>query len=79
MPEQTIICPNCGKRIPVSEALTHQIESGTSQEFASKAIEREKTIKANAEKQALINAEKKLLAEKPIIEDRRKKCGRKSL
>lgn len=72
MPEQTIICPNCGKRIPVSEALTHQIESKLRDEYEAKEKEREKVITEKAEKKARIDAEKQLAAEKSIIEKRAK-------
>lgn len=79
MPEQTIICPNCGKRIPVSEALTHQIESELRKNFESKAKERDKEAQANfekklsaetarAEKQARIDFEKRLSEEQSRLE-----------
>ncbi len=79
MPEQTIICPNCGKRIPVSEALTHQIEAELRRNFESKAKEREKKFQADfekklsteierAEKRARIDLERKLAEEKSRLE-----------
>ena len=37
MAEQTIVCPNCGKRIPVSKALTHQIETELRETFDAQA------------------------------------------
>ena len=50
MPEQTIVCPNCGKRIQVSEALTHQIEADLRKSFESEIKERDKETQADFEK-----------------------------
>jgi len=50
MPEQTIICPNCGKRIQVSEALTHQIEADLRKSFESEIKERDKETQADFKK-----------------------------
>jgi hypothetical protein len=50
MAEQTIICPNCGKRIPVSKALTHQIETELRETFEAEAKKQEKEARAAFEK-----------------------------
>jgi uncharacterized Zn finger protein (UPF0148 family) len=33
MAEQTILCPSCGKRIPISKALTEQAEANLRKDF----------------------------------------------
>lgn len=50
MGEQTIVCPNCGKRIPVSKALTHQIETELREIFEAEAEKREREAQAAFEK-----------------------------
>jgi len=57
MPEQTIICPNCGKKIPVTETLSHQIKESLQKEFDESAkeleialVKREKLLQAEASK-----------------------------
>ena len=50
MAEQTIICPKCGKHIPVSKALTHQIETELREAFEAEAEKREKEAQAAFEK-----------------------------
>ncbi len=50
MAEQTIVCPNCGKRIPVSKALTHQIETELRETFEAEAEKRERETQAAFEK-----------------------------
>lgn len=50
MSEQTIVCPNCGKRIQVSEALSHQIEAELRKNFESEINEREKEARVDFEK-----------------------------
>jgi hypothetical protein len=50
MPEQTIICPNCGKRIPVSKALFPQIEAELRETFEAEAEKRDKEAQAAFEK-----------------------------
>lgn len=79
MAEQTIICPNCGKRIPVSEVLTHQIEADLRKSFETKNKEREKEIQASfdkklsaeiarTQKQAQTELDKRLAEEKSRLE-----------
>lgn len=86
MPEQTIVCPNCKKRIPVSEVLTHQIESELRKNFETKAKEHDKEVQANferklstetarAEKQARIDFEKRLSEEKSRLEKKLQKVA----
>lgn len=60
MAEQTIVCPNCGKRIPVSKALTHQIETELRETFEVEAEKRER--------EAQVAFEKKLDAETTRLE-----------
>lgn len=42
MSDQTIICPHCSKTIPLTQALTHQIESAALAKVAEKKAELEK-------------------------------------
>lgn len=41
MPEPTITCPHCGKKIPLTKALSHQIRENLQKEFESKLKARE--------------------------------------
>ncbi len=50
MAEQTIICPNCGKRIPVSKALANQVEAELRKDFDTELKQREQEVKAAEEK-----------------------------
>jgi len=50
MAEQTLVCPHCGKRIPVSKALTHQIETELRETFAVEAEKHEREAQAAFEK-----------------------------
>jgi len=50
MAEQTIICPNCGKRIPVSKALADQVKSELQKDFDIELKQREQEVKTAAEK-----------------------------
>lgn len=50
MPEQTIKCPNCGKEIPLTETLFHQIKESLRKEFEVQAKEKEQEL-ARREKQ----------------------------
>lgn len=50
MAEQTIICPKCGTRIPVSKALTSQIEADLRESFEAEAQKRERETQAAFEK-----------------------------
>ena len=67
MLEQSISCPHCGKKIPLTEALTHPIEEKLRKEFASE------TKKSEREYEAALEALKKehaegLVAERVAIE-----------
>jgi len=79
MPEQTIVCPNCGKRIAVSEVLSHQIEADLRKSFESQNKEREKELQASfdkklsteiahSQKQAQAELDKRLATEKSRLE-----------
>ena len=63
MPDQTITCPHCGKEIPLTETLSHQIKEALRKEFELKAREKES---------ALAKREKFLAAEMEKLEDSRK-------
>ncbi len=67
MIEQSIACPHCGKKIPLTEALTHPIEEKLRKEFSSE------TKKSEREHEAAIEALKKeheqgLVGERVAIE-----------
>ena len=49
MREQTIVCPKCGARIPVSKALTLEIEAQLRKTYDAEAKKREKEAKAGYE------------------------------
>ncbi len=53
MAEQTITCPNCGQRIPISKALTSQIEAGLRKTFKAEAARREKETEAAFKKRLI--------------------------
>lgn len=63
MPDQTITCPYCGKEIPLTETLSHQIKEELRKEFELKARERESE---------LAKREKSLAEEMKILEDAKK-------
>lgn len=44
MPDQTIKCPNCGTQIPLTEALTGQIEQSIKLTYETKAAEKAKEL-----------------------------------
>ncbi len=50
MAEQTIVCPSCGKRIPISKALSHQIEAELRETFEAEAKKHEGEVQAAFEK-----------------------------
>ncbi|MBI1912446.1 MAG: DUF2130 domain-containing protein [Deltaproteobacteria bacterium] len=45
MADQTIICPNCNHKIPLTEALSNQIKDNLKKEFEARAREKELEIK----------------------------------
>ncbi|KXK25779.1 MAG: hypothetical protein UZ01_03209 [Candidatus Brocadia sinica] len=63
MSDQTITCPYCGKEIPLTETLSHQIKEGLRKEFELKSRDRELE---------LAKREKILAEEKKILEDSQK-------
>lgn len=50
MAEQTVICPKCGTRIPISKALTSQIEADLRKSFDAESAKRDKETQAAFEK-----------------------------
>lgn len=44
MQDQTITCPYCGKEIPLTETLSHQIKEGLQKEFELKSREKESEL-----------------------------------
>jgi hypothetical protein len=50
MAEQTVICPYCGKRIPISKALADQVKSELRKDFDIELKQREQEVKTAAEK-----------------------------
>ncbi|HPD57613.1 MAG TPA: DUF2130 domain-containing protein [Smithellaceae bacterium] len=50
MIDQNIICPNCGKEIPLTETLFNQVREGLRKEFEGESKEREAAIAAREKK-----------------------------
>jgi hypothetical protein len=65
MPDQTIKCPKCGAKIPLSEALTNQIEDSIRAQYEAEAAK--KTQELDKEKQALKKRQKELEKQKDAI------------
>jgi hypothetical protein len=91
MSEQTIKCPKCGHKFPVTEALTAQITSKLKEEFETASREREKIVKEEyaqklnlergrllkaAQKEAEELASKKLVALREQLSVQRKELER---
>lgn len=74
MAEQTIVCPNCGKHIPVSKALTHQIETELRETFEAEAEKREREAQKR-EKAAQASFERRLADEKSRLEKQARKAA----
>ncbi|MGA7161992.1 MAG: DUF2130 domain-containing protein [Bacteroidota bacterium] len=51
MPDQSITCPHCGKRIPLSEAITHDIADKLKKEFEADSKRKEKEFEKAFETQ----------------------------
>lgn len=68
MPEQYIVCPYCKKRIPLTEAISHQVKEELAKEFEGKA----QKLEQKAYKKALesVTVEMKDLAEQVKEKDR---------
>ncbi|MFC1794136.1 hypothetical protein ACFL3Q_11180 [Planctomycetota bacterium] len=60
MPDQTIKCPKCGAEIPLTEALTNQIEGALRAQLEAES--NKKTIELKSQKQALDKQAKELEA-----------------
>jgi len=67
MPDQTIKCPKCGAKIPLSEALTNQIEDSIRAQYEVEAAK--KSQEFEKEKQALKKQRKELEKQKQAIEE----------
>jgi len=65
MAEQTVVCPKCGHRFPVTKALTGQIEDSLRHEFEAQAKEQEKATRAVYEKR--LAAEQKRLEKQVTV------------
>ncbi|MCZ7401931.1 MAG: DUF2130 domain-containing protein [Candidatus Methanoperedens sp.] len=57
MSEQVIICPNCQTKIPLTEAISHQIREKMHKEFETEFLKKEKEFKEKFEKEAKQKAE----------------------
>jgi hypothetical protein len=44
MTDQTIVCPNCGKKIPLTETLSHQIKEGLMKDFDEQIKRKEREL-----------------------------------
>lgn len=54
MAEQTIVCPNCGTRIPLTKALTSQLEAGLRKDYEAKAEKQKNEAEAVFEKKLAV-------------------------
>ncbi len=78
MTDQSIVCPHCGKKIPLSEALTHPIEEKLRKELESEIKKKERDHETAIE--ALKKAhEQKMAAERAAIEKTAKKHAEESV
>jgi len=66
MSDQTITCPYCGKEIPLTETLSHQIKEGLQKEFELKS--REKESELSRREKLLADEIKKVEDAKKIID-----------
>ena len=67
MPDQTIKCPKCGAEIPLTEALTGQIEQSIRSKYEVEASR--KALELEKERQALNQQAKELEAKRQAIEE----------
>jgi hypothetical protein len=83
MAEQSIACPSCGKKIPLTRALRAEVEESVKQEFDEALSARERELRAafeqrlegdlqRAQKEAARKAEKKLAQELAALRDQLK-------
>jgi hypothetical protein len=63
MPDQAIKCPQCGAEIPLSEALTAQIEQSLKLKYDAEVMAKDKEIQAKLKE---INQQKKILKLKTV-------------
>jgi len=78
MTDQSIVCPHCGKRIPLTEALTHPIEEKLRREFDSEARKTEREHEAAVEALKKEHAQT-LASERGAIEKAAKKRAEDAL
>lgn len=78
MPEQTITCPNCGYKIPLTEAFTHDIEEKLRRQFVQQAETREREHQAALQAQEK-ELEKTLVLERKRLEEAARKRAEESL
>ena len=87
MAEQSIACPSCGKKIPLTRALRAEIEQSVKQEFEEALRARERELRAQFEerleddlqrtqKEAAKRAEKKMTRELAALRDQIKEQAR---
>ena len=58
MSDQVLICPNCGKKIPVTETLAHQVEERVKGSLQAEADEQLRLQKIELQKQFKTDSEK---------------------
>jgi len=78
MPETFITCPNCGKKIQLTEAITQQIEERLRKEFDHETKKKEKDFE-NILKENEKILEERLLQEKTRLEKQAKKRAEEAL
>lgn len=61
--DQVIICPNCQKKIPLTEAISHQIKERLHKEFEAEFLKKEKEFKEKFEKEAKQRAKEAIAIE----------------
>ncbi len=69
MPDQVIICPNCQKEIPLTEAISQQIRENLHKEFEAEFVKKEKEFKEKFEKEAKQKAEEAIAIELEDLRD----------
>jgi len=67
MQEQFIICPHCGKEIPLTQAISHQIRRQMQQEFEEQRKKKEQELEEKA--QLLRAGERELEESKRLLEE----------
>ena len=78
MSETVITCPYCGKKIQLTEAITHQIEERLRRDFAQETKKKEKDFE-NQLKEKDKELEETLLQEKHKLEKQAKKKAEEAL